>query len=244
MRKWSLLAGCSLLAACAATTRNKPAPTASQTPAPVHPPLWGDAFYAPFHTSEYASGASLTIPSRAEDVDTGLLSAAVFVETNAARTREGVPAVEFQPQLRQAAQDFAQDMVRLNFFAHEGPDPSRRTWDDRMRLVGLTTPSGGENIAMVIGLEYPSGRPFSLPSSPGDPYRDPQGVVIPIRTYQGLAQAVVKDWLASPQHRANLLDRDWTHLGAACSEFSGTAGVATFKCVQEFAKLPGSGSKT
>ena len=46
---------------------------------------------------------------------------------------------------------------------------------------------------------------------------------------QKLAKEIVDDWMSSPDHRANVLDPDFTHLGVGVSARNGT-----IRATQEF----------
>lgn len=65
--------------------------------------------------------------------------------TNEERRKAGVPALQLSPQLGQAAQGHAEDMVRHNFFSHTGSNGS--TLVTRVEAAGYAYSFAGENIA-------------------------------------------------------------------------------------------------
>lgn len=65
--------------------------------------------------------------------------------TNVERQRAGLRPLRLSPQLAQAAQRHAEDMVRNRFFSHTGSNGS--SISDRVRSAGYRFSSTGENIA-------------------------------------------------------------------------------------------------
>lgn len=89
------------------------------------------------------------------------------------------PPLRWNDTLANAALKHSQDMVRHNYFAHEGKDG--RTVADRVKAEAYRWRRVGENIAAG----------------------------------QGSAQQVVQGWLSSPGHCANIMNADFTEMGAA-----------------------------
>jgi uncharacterized protein YkwD len=81
--------------------------------------------------------ASLRDPAR--------VRAAVLEKVNAARRKARVPPLLASPQLDQAAQKHAEDMLARGFFAHESPDG--KTVRERAQAAGYDWRAIGENIA-------------------------------------------------------------------------------------------------
>jgi uncharacterized protein YkwD len=72
-------------------------------------------------------------------------------QVNQYRLLLGKAALKLNPKLCDAARDHCEDMIKLNFFAHESPVPGKRTPGDRAQRFGAS--AGGENIFM--GAENP-----------------------------------------------------------------------------------------
>lgn len=121
------------------------------------------------------------------DIDYGLLNAAVFFLSNQARSRYGKPLFSYSAALEKAAFGHSRDMVRLDFFSHTSPVGGKTTMTDRMEREGIPLRAASENIAMNS-------------ASQGD-------------TYLKLAKKFIKQWLDSPPHRRNLLNTSYTYLG-------------------------------
>lgn len=104
--------------------------------------------------------------------------------TNAERTRHGLAPLAADPDLTRAARAHSEEMIRLDYFAHESPTAALRTPARRMARAGCTDVEVGENIAFYEGY-----------------------------TREEAARRVVDDWMNSPAHRANVLRPTYTHVG-------------------------------
>ncbi len=123
--------------------------------------------------------------------DQGLLTreAAAHVEAqilelvNRERLAAGLDPLVPNPPLVVAARGHSRDMFARNFFAHENPDPARRTFSLRLQAAGLRNHGmAGENIALASD------------------------------THE-LAARFVQMWLDSPAHRENLLRPGFRYTG-------------------------------
>lgn len=72
-------------------------------------------------------------------------------QVNQYRLLLGRAPLKLNPKLCDAARDHCEDMIKLNFFAHESPVPGKRTPGDRAKNFGAS--AGGENI--FLGSENP-----------------------------------------------------------------------------------------
>jgi uncharacterized protein YkwD len=104
---------------------------------------------------------------------------------NAERKKNNVPALKTNPLLMKAAQGFADDMVKLKFFAHEAPDGS--TPESRVRATGYFE-TGCTTCAFDAAFGENIGK----------------GVT---------AKAVMDQWMKSPVHKANILRADFREIG-------------------------------
>ncbi|HEV2061318.1 MAG TPA: CAP domain-containing protein [Solirubrobacteraceae bacterium] len=104
--------------------------------------------------------------------------------TNAAREENGLRPLEFDERLARAAATRSNDMARMNYFAHEGPD--------------------GGNVQRAVRRTgwIPSGRSWLLGENIG---WAAEGGATPAQ--------LVRSWLDSPTHRANLLADHFRQLG-------------------------------
>jgi len=110
--------------------------------------------------------------------------------TNRARRAKGLAPLLKDDELTDVARAYSDDMLVRRFFDHttpEGEDFDERISNHYRHRVSVV----GENIWSAFGY-YPG-------------------------NLQQLAQEIVADWMNSPDHRANLLDPDFTHLGVGVS---------------------------
>lgn len=202
----------------------------------------GDARPATAAVDPYAQSADAFLNGPAanrsiddKDIDTALLRAALFHQTNRVRAEHKLALFSHARPLEEAAQMHADDMVAGHFFAHENPnDPSRRTMLERVKLEGYDPRYVAENLATQFVIQYESGRSFYV--VPGGVSYEPDGKPIPPHTYASFAAAVLESWMNSPGHRHNILAIEPRELGtgAAFQPSMKEGELAKFACVQEF----------
>ena len=121
-----------------------------------------------------------------EESNLAQVNAAVLCLVNGERAAAGLPALQANSQLDQAAAGMARRMVDEKFFSHETPDG--KSVVDRVEPTGYIPSSGdwvvGENLAWGSG-----------------------GLSTP--------QAIVNGWMNSPGHKANILATDYKDIGVA-----------------------------
>jgi uncharacterized protein YkwD len=151
-----------------------------------------------------APAAQAATCSHADDLTTTLsltdARAALLCAVDNERTSRGLVAVQQSQQLAQAAQGHAADMVTRHFFAHV--TPGGLTLGDRVAATGY----------MHGRRDWELGEAIAWAQQPLD-----------------TASSLVRAWLASPPHRAILLDRRFREVGiglaAGLTDGSGGAGA-------------------
>lgn len=103
-------------------------------------------------TESAAKEAGKSWPSLAEATE---IEQRAFALTNEARVREGLNALEWDPELCLLARTHSEKMAREKFFSHATPDGKRPK--DRARAVGMRFRVIAENIAYNQGFEDPGG---------------------------------------------------------------------------------------
>ena len=137
------------------------------------------------------------VPAQLPPLPEHHLESRLLTLTNEVRGGAGVAPLAYSAVLAQAARHHAEEMVRLGYFSHVSPTPGRGSPEERVRLVGGTHAILGENLAQV------SARDLEM------------------------ADRIIGGWMASPGHRANLLQTTWTHVGFGLAEdTNGRAYVA------------------
>ncbi|MDI9633595.1 MAG: CAP domain-containing protein [Methanolinea sp.] len=134
--------------------------------------------------------------------DTAKIEQEIYRLANAERAKAGLPALAWDGRLAEVAREHSRDMAAGGYFSHtnprgEGPDeraarhgyPTRKPLPGGAYMVGI-----GENIGKM-----PTGKVLGIGYVPPDA--------------GSIARAQVQSWMASPGHRANILDPDYTVTG-------------------------------
>ena len=131
-----------------------------------------------------------------EDFDHALLAAAILEESNRVRTANGVPALAHVPALDAAADEQAVYLTLAMRTEHDNPMPGEHTAAERAARAGVRGKAVAENAVMMR-----TQRPAGVPGR-GD-------------TYASYAAFLLRGWMNSPGHRANLLNPDFKLTGCA-----------------------------
>ena len=148
---------------------------------------WSESDYARFTPDTFRRHAPAQRVLDRASFDHALMNAALFFATNAERAKHGLPPFRHSAALTTSAAGHSRDMALQGFFNHENPkNPARRTAWQRMAAEGVSGGTRAENIAKlgVAGI-----------------------------TYLACADEIVKMWMNSRGHRANILSREVTALG-------------------------------
>ena len=167
----------------------------------------------------------LTIKKLNEQIDFSkinypLLHASIFYETNQKRKKAGITPLMFHQSLEAAAFGHAQDMKTYEFFSHTSVVSKKESVGDRALLAGFNWSWVGENIAKSFGIDYQAGTPVYSPNQNGGYFSyEYQGDPILPHTYLSFAKAIVKQWMDSPGHRANILNVNYGYLGVGAAHY-------------------------
>ena len=198
---------------------------------------WGFSDYAKYDFNSFAKSKVANSRIDFNKVDYKLLHAAVVFETNRQRKKHGLHVFKHSPALEKAALMHSDDMVKLNFFSHTSRVAARRTMGMRLKLVGISNAFSAENIAYSFGIEYIAGKGvYNLPG--GKVGYSPQGPPLPAHTYLGCAKGVVKQWMNSPGHRRNILNKKYNYLGVGGAHYK-KGRFDYFKFTQNFSSIKG-----
>ncbi|MDQ3621334.1 MAG: CAP domain-containing protein [Verrucomicrobiota bacterium] len=172
-----------------------------------------------------------------DQVDFDLLSAAAFHETNQRRQKEGRPALQHDQRVREAAQLQATIMAERGSISHLNPElPDKKTPEDRLRLKGLNPAFAAENVATAFALTYTEGEPVYVREENGQKVfsRESKGAPLESHTYLSFAEALLDGWMASPNHRANIVAAEAKYLGVSSRPGTDRMGMPIFFCAQVF----------
>jgi len=163
------------------------------------------------------SPAMVPAPSLAESV---ALEHDILRWTNVERLAAGLPAFTWNDRLARVARAHSEEMARLDYFAHESPVAARKTVMMRAKLAGLDGPRlfVGENLAKGnwCARSRGAGAARGAGVDRGNNALD----------CDDRARRIVDGWMKSPGHRANILRRDFEHLGVGVA-WDGTFVLAT-----------------
>lgn len=143
----------------------------------------------------FLTGLSLTAPAD-PPVTFEQIEARVVALSNEFRARNGLPSLQSNPTLCQAARSHSDEMAHLNYFDHESPTLARRFPWDRVNQVGADADAISENLYLVEGY--------------------------PLNVVAGMA---VHSWENSPDHRHNLLDPAVSNVGVGIATHGGQVYV-------------------
>ncbi len=155
------------------------------------------------------------MPLTAPDYE--LLDAALFHATNEVREQHGLPPFRYAAVLFEAASYHATTMISRNFYDHHNKTGAAyHTPDRRIRTFGGDYHVTAENIAQFPTIDMP--RQYCPRQQSDRTYRYfdcRTGKAYGAFTYAGFARMSVQKWMASPGHRANILNTDLTFLACA-----------------------------
>ena len=176
----------------------------------------------------------LNAPITVAEPDQTLFNEAVLIYSNAVRREHGRPPLHLDPGLSRAAAEHARNMARLRTHSHELPIRGQQKLSQRIKRQSLSYRQAAENIAMDKVYRL-LGRPISMSSRGCSFLYGDTMQPVPIHTYASLAQQVVARWLASPKHRASLLNATYRRLGAGVGVDRSGPACGDFYLVQDFA---------
>lgn len=167
-----------------------------------------------------------------------LMAAAIFHESNRVRQQFGRRKCRHLPQLDKAADLQAGISALLpGSLSHHNPVHELANAMDRVHAAGLNPRVVAENIALTLTLD---GDPRSVSVGVRNEggrqvlYDPRTGRLLEPRTYATFAVVVVQQWMDSPHHRANLLDRDLECLGCSARWRKDYPGLDMLYSVQVF----------
>ena len=111
------------------------------------------------------------------------LDLGVFQQLNAIRVEHGLAPLSLSPRLAAAAEAHSQDMVANGYFSHDSSNGA--PFSDR--LAAFYPEAGARRWAVGENIYWSTGQPS--------------------------ATRGVDAWMASPPHRANILDPSWRQIG-------------------------------
>lgn len=159
-----------------------------------------------------------------EKPDVALLDMAVFFASNEQRLKRKLPAFSYHAVLREAALFHSTEMRDKRFFSHVNKgDKENREPDQRIKNKGGEDfRAFGENIIEMPAYKLrPEERYDAVKNPDGNfTFLNLKGKPLRLMTYGEFGRALVKLWMTSPDHKANIMSKEFTHLGCG-SAFDG-----------------------
>lgn len=155
--------------------------------AEASPGKWTHADYNRYTPSTFHNHPEARKPIVVGKTDAALLGAAIHYASNEKRIQHGLAPLAPSRALNRCARWHSRQMSLRGFFSHDNPFvPNMRTPWLRMAAAGVPDGYRAENIASISGHQM---------------------------TYIEAGKRIVGMWMKSPGHRANLLSRNYQHLG-------------------------------
>lgn len=149
--------------------------------------------------------------------DVELLNAAIFFAANEMRVKRGLTLFVHDAALERAAVFHSNEMRTKRFFNHLNKgDRENRTPDQRINNNGGSYNVVGENILEMPPYKTGPKGEYDVEKQADGSYLFLQvksGKPLKVMTYGDFARAAVKLWMRSPEHKANIMSKEFTHLG-------------------------------
>lgn len=176
--------------------------------------------------------ASLELP--AGPVDQNLFSDAVLAEVNYHRCIGGQQPIDAHMGLNNVAENHASWMATVGQLSHASTIEGEATVAARVKMAVISPAVGSENIGFVHRYRVDEGETFFAGTDPCT-FTTRDGIRIRSHSYQSMAERIVDLWMASPDHRKNVLDHRFSMTGSAASYDGNAPHCGVFYLAQSFA---------
>jgi uncharacterized protein YkwD len=146
--------------------------------------------------------------------DTSILDAAIFHLTNVERKRIGLKALKFSKALYKSSMLHNAEMIRHGYLSHQ----NKRGMDffDRILQQDKSFRMGAENIATILPFKVGASVKYTYKKRNGKfEYHTLDGKPLLLETYRTMATKLVANWMNSPGHKKNILNKELTHIGCS-----------------------------
>jgi uncharacterized protein YkwD len=167
-------------------------------------------------------------------IDAALLDAAIRVEVNYHRCKAGLAPLKAATGLRRVAETHAKWMAKKGQVTHKSTVAGQATLRARLSTSGVKFKTGAENVGMVHRFQIDGGS-FRITDASACAFATNAGKPIPAHSYGSLARLAVSLWMASPGHRANILNRNVKLIGSAAGFDASAPWCGQFYLSQNFA---------
>jgi uncharacterized protein YkwD len=142
------------------------------------------------------------------DLDIQIIEKEIFHLVNAEREKIGLNELKYDDKLADVARIHSRNMVEQDFFSHE--DPEGRDPQERVETYypEIIARGFGENVGYMHG-----------------------------ENEEAVARNLMGSWMDSPEHRANILNDQFSHIGVGVKQ-NGPRYYATQKFITAVVKVP------
>lgn len=155
-----------------------------------------------------------------ESPNYALLNASVFFAANEARAKKNLPLYRYSDALEKAAAFHSEEMRAKRFFSHVNKtDKDNRNPEQRIANQGGDFKGTGENILEMPPFKTGPNGEYEVKRNDDGTYSFIQasGKPLKVLSYADFGRAAVKLWMKSPEHKANILSKQFTHMGCGAS---------------------------
>ena len=170
--------------------------------------------YYSTNSKEFFETSLANDTAKLESLNLELLQAAIFHSTNLRRSQKR--QFKYGKNLEKGASFHSFEMESKGFFSHlNRKNKQYKTPFDRAEKFKANYVAVGENILEEIALDYKDNSIYDSELKNGLYvfYHHNNGKVVRELTYKELADKMVDSWMHSPPHKANILSKEYTHLG-------------------------------
>ncbi len=177
-----------------------------------------------------------------DDFNSDWLAAAIFAETNRMRREHDLPRLRSHRKLGGAADLQATTVLMMGVASHHNPMAGRANVMDRVQAEGVRAQDAWENVASTsvrvaqgggaVRIVLNEGRRLRVDDETGEPLTWP--------TYEELASRIVRQWMGSSGHRANILQTEADYMACGVAMGRTPLGAEVVHSVQVFISRPSS----
>lgn len=163
-------------------------------------------YYKEYNAVSFLTISKLSNSVRFQNLNIGLMNAAIFFATNQERRKLNLPTFAFHPKLLDISMLHSLQMKNYKFFSHENQyEQKYKTLSNRIESVISNDFKGflcaGENISDMKYIT--TAKPPAIGLSQQMSYLD-------------ISQRVIEGWMNSEGHRLNILNPQFKFLGCGC----------------------------
>ncbi len=137
--------------------------------------------------------------------------------TNLERISRGLNPLLYESILEKAAEWQAGYCAKIKNLNHNSAEPGMRTVKDRVEHFGGSYNTWGENLTVQFSINS-EGVMYYIKSDGRGEYKDYGSHAIYWRDDRQMAYVMVRNWMTSPGHRANILNAGFSLIGAAAAK--------------------------